>query len=119
MRSDPGKIRQILLNLPSNAVKFTPKGEVRLRLFAEGDDVVFQVADTGPGIAVADRERIFRPFEQADWGPTRVKGGAGLGLSVSLELARLLGGGIDLESEVGRGSTFTVRLPRVWRGAEA
>jgi len=119
MRSDPGKIRQILLNLASNAVKFTPEGEVRLRLFAEGDDVVFQVVDTGPGIADADRERIFRPFEQADWGPTRVKGGAGLGLSVSLELARLLGGGIDLESEVGRGSTFTVRLPRVWRAAEA
>ena len=119
MRSDPGKIRQILLNLASNAVKFTPEGEVRLRLFTEGDDVVFQVADTGPGIAAADRERIFRPFEQADWGPTRVKGGAGLGLSVSLELARLLGGGIDLDTEVGRGSTFTVRLPRVWRGAEA
>src|SRR5690606_20429678 len=119
MRSDPGKIRQILLNLAANAVKFTPQGEVRLRLFAEGDDVVFQVADTGPGIALADRERIFRPFEQADWGPTRAKGGAGLGLSVSLELARLLGGGLDLESEVGRGSTFTVRLPRMCRDAEA
>jgi len=115
MHSDAGKIRQILLNLASNAIKFTERGGVHMRLCNDGEIVEFHVADTGPGIPLEDRERIFHPFEQLEQGMTRAKGGTGLGLSVSLELARLLGGEIGLESEPGCGSTFILRLPRVWR----
>jgi len=86
-----------------------------MRLCNDGETVEFHVTDTGPGIPLEDRERIFHPFEQLEQGMTRAKGGTGLGLSVSLELARLLGGEIGLESEPGCGSTFILRLPRVWR----
>jgi len=118
MHSDGGKIRQILLNLASNAIKFTERGAVHMRLRNDGETVEFHVVDTGPGIPPEDRSRIFHPFEQLDQGTTRAKGGAGLGLSVSLELARLLGGEIALESEAGHGSTFILRLPRVWRDGD-
>ena len=112
MHSDGGKIRQILLNLASNAIKSTERGGVHLRLRDGGETIEFRVTDTGPGIPLEDRERIFHPFEQLEQGMTRAKGGTGLGLSVSLELARLLGGDIALESELGRGSTFILCLPR-------
>jgi signal transduction histidine kinase len=111
MTSDIDKIRQILVNLGSNAVKFTDAGEVRLELHQKGGDACFSVSDTGIGIAAADRERLFKPFAQLDTGLTRRHGGTGLGLYISQTLAALLGGRIEVESEVGKGSTFTLVLP--------
>lgn len=111
VETDPGKVRQILLNLLSNAIKFTEQGEVVFELEEEEEVVVFRVRDTGPGIPSVEHERIFEAFTQGDDTRTRKKGGTGLGLSVSRELARLLGGEIELESRPGEGSIFTVRLP--------
>jgi signal transduction histidine kinase len=118
LRQDPGKIRQIIYNLLSNAIKFTPEsGRVQLRARAEGRQVVIEVADTGIGIAEEDRDRIFEKFRQVvPTGPegsvlTREHQGTGLGLSIVRELCRLLGGDIALDSRVGEGSTFTVRIP--------
>jgi two-component system sensor histidine kinase BarA len=118
LRQDPGKIKQIIYNLLSNAIKFTPEGgRVTLTAAPEGRNLVISVADTGIGIAAEDRERIFEKFRQAglaaarDGVLTREHQGTGLGLSIVRELARLLGGSIELESELGKGSTFAVRLP--------
>ena len=118
LRQDAGKIRQILYNLVSNAIKFTPEGgRVTLRARTEGRYVVLEVADTGIGIAEEDRDKIFEKFRQAqrpgseDGVLTREHQGTGLGLSIVRELTRLLGGDIHLESRLGQGSTFTVRLP--------
>lgn len=111
VETDPGRVRQILLNLLSNAIKFTEQGEVEIGLEVEGEVAVFRVRDTGPGIPSAEQERIFEAFTQGDETRTRKKGGTGLGLSVSRELARLLGGEIELESRPGEGSIFRVRLP--------
>lgn len=112
IRSDPGKVRQILLNLLGNAVKFTDEGGVFLTLHPEGDEwLAFTVRDTGPGIDAEHLERIFEPFTQADQSATRLKGGTGLGLAVSRRLAHLLGGDVTVDSTVGEGSTFTLRLP--------
>jgi signal transduction histidine kinase len=118
LRQDPGKVRQILYNLLSNAIKFTPEGgRVTLDARIEGRNVVIAVADTGIGIAEEDREKIFEKFRQAgqpgvaDGVLTREHQGTGLGLSIVRELARLLGGDVTLESRLGQGSTFTVRLP--------
>ena len=111
MTSDIDKIRQILVNLAGNAVKFTDVGEVRLELHRRNDDVCFSVCDTGIGIANEDRGRLFKPFAQLDTGLTRRHGGTGLGLYISHSLAELLGGRIDVDSKIGRGSTFTLVLP--------
>lgn len=111
MTSDVDKIRQILVNLAGNAVKFTDSGEVRLELRARNGDVCFSVFDTGIGIAAADRDRLFKPFAQLDTGLTRRHGGTGLGLYISRALAELLGGTIEVESTAGVGSTFTLVLP--------
>ncbi|MBX6365407.1 MAG: GAF domain-containing protein, partial [Gemmatimonadetes bacterium] len=112
IRSDPGKLRQILLNLLGNAVKFTDQGGVFFSIAREGDDVVaFTVRDTGPGIEPEQLERIFEPFTQADQSATRSKGGTGLGLTVSRRLAHLLGGDVTVDSTLEQGSTFTLRLP--------
>ncbi len=118
LRQDPGKVRQILYNLLSNAIKFTPEGgRVTLRARAEGRNVVLEVEDTGIGIAEEDRETVFEKFRQAkvpgqeDNVLTREHQGTGLGLSIVRELTRLLGGEIHLKSELGQGSTFTIRLP--------
>ena len=110
--TDEGKVSQILRNLISNALKFTPRGSVRLTAQLEGEGfVAFQVADTGIGIAREDQERIFEEFVQVESElQTRVKG-TGLGLPLSKRLVELLGGTIRVESEVGVGSTFHVRLP--------
>jgi signal transduction histidine kinase len=108
--TDAGRLGQILLNLLSNAAKFTDRGEIVLSLREERDAVVFAVRDTGVGIAADDLERVFQPFVRAT--PTRRTGGTGLGLPVSRELARLLGGHLTAISEPGRGSTFTLRIPR-------
>lgn len=109
--TDPGKLRQILLNLLSNAVKFTEEGVVRFSGVVYDAEVVFEIADTGIGIPELEIGRIFEAFAQADQSTTRRRDGTGLGLSVSWELARLLGGEIEVESELDRGSTFTLRLP--------
>jgi signal transduction histidine kinase/DNA-binding response OmpR family regulator len=109
--TDPGKVRQILLNLLSNAVKFTDEGSVELELRQASGFVILRVMDTGIGIPPEEHERIFEPFRQVEGGPTRRSGGTGLGLAVTRQLARLMGGEVTMESTQGRGSTFTVRLP--------
>jgi signal transduction histidine kinase len=111
-RQDAGKVQQILSNLLSNAVKFTPEGgRVVLRAETDGNDLVLIVTDTGVGIAPEDQDLVFEKFRQAASPMTREHQGTGLGLSIVRELAKLLGGEVSLKSEVGRGSTFTVRLP--------
>ena len=109
--TDIDRARQILVNLGANAVKFTDRGHVRISTVVEAGQVRISVADTGPGISAADQRLLFRPFAQVDTGLTRRHGGTGLGLYISRELAKLLRGHIDLRSEIGRGSTFTLQLP--------
>lgn len=110
MTSDVDKIRQILVNLAGNAVKFTDHGLVRLVLSRRDNDVSFAVTDTGIGIARRDFDRLFKPFAQLDTTLTRRHGGTGLGLYISNGLAELLGGRIEVESEQGKGSAFTLIL---------
>ena len=110
-RQDAGKLHQMLTNLLSNAVKFTPEGgRVLLKAASDGTDLVFTVTDTGVGIAPEEQELVFEKFRQAANPMTREQGGTGLGLSIVRELAKLLGGDVTLHSELGRGSTFTVRV---------
>jgi PAS domain S-box-containing protein len=108
---DAVRISQILLNLLSNAVKFTVAGAVRLKACREGEQLVFQVTDSGIGIASEHIDRLFMPFEQADGSTTRQYGGTGLGLAISRRLAEMMGGSLNATSEVGHGSTFTLRVP--------
>ncbi len=123
LRQDSGKLRQILYNLLSNAIKFTPEGgRVTLRARPDGRFVVIEVEDTGIGIAEEDRDTIFEKFRQAkapgqgDDVLTREHAGTGLGLSIVRELTKLLGGDVQLDSQPGRGSTFTVRIPMLLPG---
>jgi signal transduction histidine kinase/CheY-like chemotaxis protein len=110
--SDPARVRQILINLLSNAAKFTTQGSIAVRARALGlDQLELAVADTGVGIPAQALEFIFEEFRQADGSTTRKYGGTGLGLSISRRLARMMGGDIRVESEPGQGSTFTVCLP--------
>jgi PAS domain S-box-containing protein len=112
VESDPGKLRQAVLNLLSNAVKFTGRGSVTLRAVEDRDAVVFEVSDTGIGIAAEHLKRIFEPFWQVEASTTRTAPGTGLGLAVTRRLVNLLGGEVSVQSAVGEGSTFTIRLPR-------
>lgn len=113
IETDPLRLQQILRNLLSNAVKFTDEGEVALRIsMAAGERIAFQVRDTGAGIAADQQELIFEPFRQGDGGIQRRHEGSGLGLTISRELARRMGGTLALESAPGKGSTFTLTLPR-------
>jgi signal transduction histidine kinase len=114
IETDPGKLRQILLNLLTNAVKFTDRGGVWFGAAPVDDRVCFYVKDTGIGIAPEHQGRIFESFWQVEQSMTRRVGGAGLGLNVARQLAGLLGGDVSVESAVGEGSTFVVRLPRRW-----
>jgi signal transduction histidine kinase len=110
---DERKVKQVLLNLLANAVKFTPAGgAVTLRARAAGDGVVIAVADTGVGIAPQDQGIIFEEFRQAESDYTRTQEGTGLGLALARRLVELHHGRIWVESEVGRGSTFRFTLPR-------
>lgn len=112
IETDQQRLEQVLKNLLSNAIKFTEHGEVALEVARAVDGrIVFAVRDTGIGIAGDQREVIFEPFRQADGTTNRKYGGTGLGLSIVQEFTRLLGGEIRLESELDRGSTFTVVLP--------
>jgi signal transduction histidine kinase len=111
IRSDLTKVRQILVNLLGNAVKFTDRGGVELVVSRQADAVHFAIRDSGIGIAPGDVDRVFGAFWQVEQRPTRTAGGSGLGLSVSRRLARLLGGDVTISSERGVGSTFTFILP--------
>ena len=112
MMTDDDKVRQVLVNLVGNAVKFTDRGSVTIGVRVHGEDVLFEIADTGIGISEADLSRLFHPFTQLDSGLTRRHGGTGLGLYISQRLAGLLQGHISITSRLGEGSTFTLRLPR-------
>ncbi len=111
--ADERKLKQILLNLMSNAIKFTrPGGQVTLRAWSDvGDGFVFQVADTGIGIALEDIPTVLDPFRQVDSGLNREFEGTGLGLPLSKALAELHGASLDLQSETEVGTTVTVRFP--------
>src|SRR6516165_9871231 len=109
--SDRDKLKQIVLNLLSNAIKFTERGQIRLEAKSDNEWIVIEVADTGPGIPRDKFDFIFEEFRQIDGGTTRPRGGTGLGLSISRHLARLLGGEIFVDSIVGQGATFTIRVP--------
>ena len=120
MLSDEGKISQVLRNLVSNALKFTVEGEIRVSAsLDDGDCIVFTVSDTGIGIPPEHMERIFEEYAQVESSLQRRSNGTGLGLPLSRKLAHLLGGTLTAESTPGRGSTFTLRVPRVHAAARA
>jgi GAF domain-containing protein len=108
---DERRLAQVLLNLVGNAIKFTDKGEVAIEASAANGAFNLAVRDSGPGIAAADQQKIFEEFQQVDDTSTRQKGGTGLGLAISKRIVELHGGRIQVDSELGKGSTFTIRLP--------
>ena len=115
MHADGTKVREALINLLSNACKFTQVGEIALDVTRRGGDggdwIAFRVTDTGIGMSAEQIARLFQPFTQADASTTRKYGGTGLGLAISRRFCQLMGGDITVESEVGRGSVFTIELP--------
>ncbi|GAA4380437.1 hybrid sensor histidine kinase/response regulator [Nocardioides caricicola] len=116
LRGDPSRLRQVLLNLAGNAVKFTDAGEVVIRAHLESRDedgvrVRFEVADTGIGVAPENQARLFDPFSQADSSTTRQYGGTGLGLAICQQLVTAMGGELGVDSELGKGSTFWFTVP--------
>ena len=113
LKSDRQKVKQIVLNLLSNALKFTPAGSVTISATHNGKSRIVDIAvrDTGVGIPREDQVKVFEDFRQLDSSPARGYGGTGLGLSICRRLSQMLGGTIELESEPGRGSTFTLRIP--------
>jgi signal transduction histidine kinase len=108
---DARRLTQVLLNIVGNAIKFTEKGTISICISASEGSFEIKVRDSGPGIALDDRIRIFDAFQQVDNSSTRQKGGTGLGLSISKRLVGMHGGTIEVESELGMGSTFCIRLP--------
>ncbi|MGV3512789.1 MAG: hybrid sensor histidine kinase/response regulator [Novosphingobium sp.] len=110
VRLDERRVRQALINLVSNAVKFTQRGKVRLVLRWSGQIATIEVHDTGPGIATERQERIFAPYERADAASDADKAGAGLGLAITRAIASMLGGDLRLDSTLGQGSCFTLQL---------
>jgi signal transduction histidine kinase len=121
LETDPRALRQVLVNLLSNAAKFTPEGgDVEVRACREGDRAVrFEVRDSGIGIAAADHERIFEEFRQVDGSSERPYGGVGLGLAVVRRLTQAIGALVELHSEPGQGATFSVIVPVRWRPSTA
>ena len=116
-QGDPTRIRQVLTNLVSNALKFTEEGSVDIRAGREGETVIISVKDSGMGIAADRQAALFESFVQADASTTRRFGGTGLGLAICSQLVGLMGGAIAVESALGEGATFTVRLPLPHLGA--
>jgi signal transduction histidine kinase len=115
--SDERWLAHVLVNLIANAVKFTPEGGlVTVRARGTEDAVILEVEDTGIGIPPEDRELIFEPFRQGERGDNKGYGGVGLGLALVMQLSQLLGCEIELDSTVGKGSTFRVVVPQIWRG---
>jgi GAF domain-containing protein len=108
---DERRLTQVLLNLVGNAIKFTDTGEIAIKAEAQNGAFTVAVRDTGPGISEADRDKIFEEFQQADSSVTRKKGGTGLGLSISRRIIEMHGGRLWVESDIGRGSTFSFTLP--------
>lgn len=110
VRMDEKRLRQVLINLLSNAIKFTPAGSVTFKLSWSGQTALFEVTDTGPGIAAEDRERIFMPFERGTGPQARNQPGIGLGLAISNALVQIQGGDLELDSVPGQGATFRLRM---------
>jgi signal transduction histidine kinase len=110
-RGDERRLTQVLLNLVGNAIKFTDQGEVAVKASALNGAYTLSVCDTGPGIPPADQAKIFEEFQQADSSATKKKGGTGLGLSIARRIVELHGGHMWVESEVGKGATFSISLP--------
>ena len=110
-RGDERRLTQVLLNLVGNAIKFTDAGEVTIKASASNGHYSVSVCDTGPGISEADQSKLFQEFQQADNSITRKKGGTGLGLAISKRIVEMHGGQIRLESQLGKGSTFSITLP--------
>ena len=110
-RGDERRITQVLLNLVGNAIKFTEKGEVAVRVSASDGTFLAAVADTGPGIKQEDQQKIFEEFQQSDSSLTKNKTGTGLGLAIAKNIVELHGGQIWVESTLGKGSTFYLRIP--------
>jgi len=109
--TDPDRLRQIILNLLSNAAKFTEDGEIKISASRSNGSLTLSVSDTGIGIREEELQHIFEEFRQGDMSNGRKYAGTGLGLTIAKKFANLLGGDITVESEVGKGSTFTVTLP--------
>jgi signal transduction histidine kinase len=114
LRSDRQKVKQIVINLLTNALKFTPQGWVTVTAACDPatDRMAIAVADSGIGISPKDQDVVFEDFRQADDSPTRQYTGAGLGLAICRRLATMLGGELGVRSALGEGSTFTLALPR-------
>jgi signal transduction histidine kinase len=110
-RGDDRRLAQVLLNLVGNAIKFTESGEVLIQASQNDGRLTVAVRDTGPGIAAADHGKIFEEFQQADNTSTRKKGGTGLGLAISKRIVEMHGGTIGVDSDLGKGSTFTFTVP--------
>jgi len=113
--ADLTKTRQVLFNLLSNATKFTKQGAIQLEVtrhsMEDGDWIRFRVQDSGIGMTLDQMQNLCKPFTQGDASTTRKYGGTGLGLAISLQFCQMMGGDISVESELGKGSTFTLRLP--------
>jgi signal transduction histidine kinase len=108
---DERRLKQVMLNLVGNALKFTDKGHVEVAALKDGDTLRLRVSDTGPGIAARDQAKVFEEFQQVDTSSTKEKGGSGLGLAITKRIVEMHGGTVGLTSEVGVGSVFTVTLP--------
>jgi signal transduction histidine kinase len=118
-RSDTLKLHQCLVNILANAAKFTSRGIISVRARRSGENMVFEVRDTGVGIAPNKLDALFQPFEQADGSVTRSFEGTGLGLAITRNFAQLLGGDVSVESTPGRGSTFRLVVTAELRRSEA
>ena len=115
MHQDMTKLRQMLLNLVSNAAKFTERGSITLAASRAGGEVLFRVSDTGIGMTAEQLDKLFQRFQQADASTTRRFGGTGLGLSITKAFSSMLGGTVAVDSTPGRGTSFTLRLPAAWQ----
>ena len=117
--TDQQRVEQVIKNLLSNAFKFTEKGTVQLIIEPDGEMIAIRVRDSGIGMTPEQQQRIFEAFQQADGSTSRKYGGTGLGLTISREMSIKLGGRIGLESKPGKGSVFTLYLPRYRPTGEA